>query len=221
MNKTNARPFASSSQSSDMQYYGHVDLNEVDPTSPWFKPRGRNLGQALFGHPPQELPYSDNESSSSSYYRHQSATASVKDLLMTAMDDSFCLDEHLDERSQISLLLDLVAKDADESDVISDSLEEVIDHHEPESEPQFTLKDDPEDFVDEEVVEDQPLPMQDEVVEEEEPIVTKPQSPIRTPMKKPLPSPKPKSTSTAEGSKKRRVVVTKKTTTTSKSQTPE
>lgn len=222
MNRTNARPSASSSRGLEMQYCGHVDLNEVDPTSPWYNPRNRNLGQALFGHPPQELPYSDDERSSSSYFTQHTGTSSVKDLLMAAMDDSSCLDEYPNEQDQISLLLGLVAKDADDYDIASDSLEDVVDYQEPKVEFQSTLKDDPEDLVDEEIVEEQPLSVQDEIVEEEEePIVVKPTSPIHTPVKKTTLSSKPKLLSTVDGSKKRRTVVTKKTSTILKPQTSE
>lgn len=220
MNRTNARRSVPSFPGLEMQSYGHVDLNEVDPTSPWYKPRSRNIGQALFGHPPQELLNSDDERSSSSYSTHHLGTASVKELLMMTMEDSSCLDELPDEQAQISLLLDLVAKDEDDYDTSDGFSEDVVEHQEPVVESHPELKDDPEDFIEEEVVEDQPLSMQDEIVEEE-PIITKPSSPIRTPVKKTASSLKPKTTSATETSKKRRPVIAKKTNVSSKSQTSE
>lgn len=197
----------SSSREEEIQKYEFMDLNQLDVNSPLYIPKTRNLGRALFGHPPQELAYSDDErSSSSSYLNQYSGQTTIQDLLRATMEDSSEIDNVSNEQDQISLLLELVANDID------DTLEEVVDDHNSSFDSQPELKDDPYYPTDEEVVEDSIPSIQDEIVEEEEePVVSQTiPSPIRTPVKKVLPSPKPKPPVISEGSKKRRVAVSKK-----------
>ncbi len=198
----------------DILKYEHRDLNQVDETSPLYQPKtsGRRVH---FGHPPQELAFSDNGLTSddekgysgSSYgFPYQGASEMDRLLSLSVEEATSAQSDQLDQFSQ---LLEWVTED---TNVLPPEFNQTANSSINNTE---TLKDDfEEEQIEEEeaVHDDTPAPIiQEEIVTEdiiddtEETVFEPP------PVAKAQPSPKIKVPVT-EVPKKRRVTISKKST---------